>query len=209
MGMIEDKTIRQFLDELASKSATPGGGSAAAIMGAMGAALVSMVCNLTIGKKNYEAVEPEMKELLAKAENLRSQLMDMVRADVEVFNKVMSAYGLPKETDEQKAARSQQIQLALKAATDVPIECAKACAEVIRLSKIAAEKGNRNVVSDAGVAVVAGYAALKSAALNVYVNAGAIKDETFVSSRMNELNGILSEMNILNEEVFQTVKNKL
>ncbi|CAI8748247.1 Methenyltetrahydrofolate cyclohydrolase [Methylocaldum szegediense] len=207
--MIEDKTIRQFLDELASKSATPGGGSAAAIMGAMGAALVSMVCNLTIGKKNYEAVEPEMKELLAKAENLRSQLMDMVRADVEVFNKVMSAYGLPKETDEQKAARSQQIQLALKAATDVPIECAKACAEVIRLSKIAAEKGNRNVVSDAGVAVVAGYAALKSAALNVYVNAGAIKDETFVSSRMNELNGILSEMNILNEEVFQTVKNKL
>lgn len=150
-----------------------------------------------------------MKELLAKAENLRSQLMDMVRADVEVFNKVMSAYGLPKETDEQKAARSQQIQLALKAATDVPIECAKACAEVIRLNKIAAEKGNRNVVSDAGVAVVAGYAALKSAALNVYVNAGAIKDETFVSSRMNELNGILSEMNILNEEVFQTVKNKL
>lgn len=207
--MIKDKTIHQFLDELASKSATPGGGSAAAIMGAMGAALVSMVCNLTIGKKNYEAVEPEMKELLAKAETLRAQLMDMVRADVEVFDKVMSAYGLPRETDEQKAARSEAIQLALKAATDVPIECAKACAEVIRLSKIAAEKGNRNVISDAGVAVVAGYAALKSAALNVYVNAGAIKDETFVSSRMNELNGVLSEMNILNEEVFQAVKNKL
>jgi formiminotetrahydrofolate cyclodeaminase len=209
IGMIKDKTIHQFLDELASKSATPGGGSAAAIMGAMGAALVSMVCNLTIGKKNYEAVEPEMKELLAKAETLRAQLMDMVRADVEVFDKVMSAYGLPRETDEQKAVRSEAIQLALKAATDVPIECAKACAEVIRLSKIAAEKGNRNVISDAGVAVVAGYAALKSAALNVYVNAGAIKDETFVSSRMNELNGVLSEMNILNEEVFQAVKNKL
>jgi formiminotetrahydrofolate cyclodeaminase len=209
IGMIKDKTIHQFLDDLASKSATPGGGSAAAIMGAMGAALVSMVCNLTIGKKNYEAVEPEMKELLAKAETLRAQLMDMVRADVEVFDKVMSAYGLPRETDEQKAVRSEAIQLALKAATDVPIECAKACAEVIRLSKIAAEKGNRNVISDAGVAVVAGYAALKSAALNVYVNAGAIKDETFVSSRMNELNGVLSEMNILNEEVFQAVKNKL
>ncbi len=207
--MIEDKTIRQFLDDLASKSATPGGGSAAAIMGAMGAALVSMVCNLTIGKKNYEAVEPAMKELLAQAENLRLQLMDMVRADVEVFDKVMSAYALPNETDEQKAARSQQIQLALKEATDVPIECAKACAEVIRLSKIVAEKGNRNVVSDAGVAVVAGYAALKSAALNVYVNAGAIKDETFVSSRMTELNGILSGMDILSEEVFQTVKTKL
>ncbi|MBP1150472.1 formiminotetrahydrofolate cyclodeaminase [Methylocaldum sp. RMAD-M] len=208
-GMIKDKTIHQFLDDLASKSATPGGGSAAAIMGAMGAALVSMVCNLTIGKKNYEAVEPEMKELLTKAESLRAQLMDMVRADVEVFDKVMGAYGLPKETQEQKTARSQQIQSALQEATDVPIACAKACAEVIRLSKIVAEKGNRNVVSDAGVAVVAGYAALKSAALNVYVNAGAIKDEKFVSSRLAELNGILSGMDLLNEEIFQTVKSKL
>jgi formiminotetrahydrofolate cyclodeaminase len=209
IGMIKDKTIQQFLDELASKSPTPGGGSAAAIMGAMGAALVSMVCNLTIGKKNYEAVEAEMNGILAQAEDLRAQLMDMVRADVEVFNKVMGAYGLPKETDEQKAARSQQIQLALREATDVPIECAKACAEVIRLSKIVAEKGNRNVVSDAGVAVVAGYAALKSAALNVYVNVGSIKDEKFVSSRLDALSGILSGMDTLNEEIFQTVKSKL
>lgn len=207
--MIEDKTIRQFLDELASKSATPGGGSVAAIMGAMGAALVSMVCNLTIGKKNYESIEPEMKELLARSESLRAQLMDMVRSDVEVFNKVMAAYGLPKETDEQKSARSEQIQLALQEATDIPIECAKACAEVIRLSKIAAEKGNRNVVSDAGVAVVAGHAALKSAALNVYVNVSSIKDEKFVSSRLSQLNEILSGMDLLNEEIFELVKSKL
>ncbi|BBA32984.1 methenyl tetrahydrofolate cyclohydrolase [Methylocaldum marinum] len=207
--MIKDKTIHHFLDDLASKSATPGGGSAAAIMGAMGAALVSMVCNLTIGKKNYESVEPEMKEILAKSESLRAQLMDMVRSDVEVFNKVMAAYGLPKETDEQKSARSQQIQSALQEATDVPIECAKACAEVIRLSRIVAEKGNRNVVSDAGVAVVAGHAALKSAALNVYVNVGSIKDEKFVSSRLAQLNGILNGMDVLNEEIFQSVKDKL
>lgn len=207
--MIKDKTIHHFLDDLASKSATPGGGSAAAIMGAMGAALVSMVCNLTIGKKNYEFVEPEMKEILAKSESLRAQLMDMVRSDVEVFNKVMAAYGLPKETDEQKSARSQQIQSALQEATDVPIECAKACAEVIRLSRIVAEKGNRNVVSDAGVAVVAGHAALKSAALNVYVNVGSIKDEKFVSSRLAQLNGILNGMDVLNEEIFQSVKDKL
>jgi formiminotetrahydrofolate cyclodeaminase len=209
IGMIKDKTIHQFLDDLASKSATPGGGSVAAIMGAMGAALVSMVCNLTIGKKNYESIEPEMKELLARSESLRAQLMDMVRSDVEVFNKVMAAYGLPKETDEQKSARSEQIQLALQEATDIPIECAKACAEVIRLSKIAAEKGNRNVVSDAGVAVVAGHAALKSAALNVYVNVSSIKDEKFVSSRLSQLNEILSGMDLLNEEIFELVKSKL
>jgi formiminotetrahydrofolate cyclodeaminase len=207
--MIKDKPIQQFLDELASKAPTPGGGSAAAIMGAMGAALVSMMCNLTIGKKNYEAVEGEMKEALEQAESLRERLTDMVRADVEAFDRVMGAYGLPKDTDEQKQARSQAIQEALKAATEVPLKCAKACAEVVRLSKTVAEKGNRNVVSDAGVAVLAGYAGLRSAALNVYVNAGAIKDETFVSSRLDELSRILGGMGEANEEIYQTVKNKL
>jgi formiminotetrahydrofolate cyclodeaminase len=207
--MIKDKPIQQFLDELASKAPTPGGGSAAAIMGAMGAALVSMMCNLTIGKKNYEAVEGEMKEALEQAESLRERLTDMVRADVEAFDRVMGAYGLPKDTDEQKQARSQAIQEALKAATEVPLKCAKACAEVVRLSKTVAEKGNRNVVSDAGVAVLAGYAGLRSAALNVYVNAGAIKDETFVSSRLDELSRILGGMGEVNEEIYQTVKNKL
>lgn len=207
--MIKDKPIQQFLDELASKAPTPGGGSAAAIMGAMGAALVSMMCNLTIGKKNYEAVEGEMKEALEQAESLRERLTDMVRADVEAFDRVMGAYGLPKDADEQKQARSQAIQEALKAATEVPLECAKACAEVVRLSKTVAEKGNRNVVSDAGVAVLAGYAGLRSAALNVYVNAGAIKDETFVSSRLDELSRVLGGMGEVNEEIYQTVKNKL
>jgi formiminotetrahydrofolate cyclodeaminase len=207
--MIKDKSIQQFLDELASKSATPGGGSAAAIMGAMGAALVSMVCNLTMGKKNYEAVEGEMKALLEQAESLRAHLTDMVRADMEAFNQVMGAYGLPKETDDEKQTRSQAIQAALKAATDVPLECARACAEVIRLSKIAAEKGNKNVVSDAGVAVVAGYAALRSAALNVHVNTGGIKDEAFVSSRLEELNEILGTMDGENEETYKLVKGKL
>jgi formiminotetrahydrofolate cyclodeaminase len=207
--MIKDKTIQQFLDQLASKAPTPGGGSAAAIMGAMGAALVSMMCNLTVGRKNYEAVEGEMKEALEQAESLRERLTDMVRADVEAFDRVMAAYGLPKDTDEQKQARSQAIQEALKAATEVPLECARACAEVVRLSKTVAEKGNRNVVSDAGVAVLAGYAALRSAALNVYVNTGAIKDEAFVSSRLEELSRIMDGMGEVNEEIYRTVKNRL
>lgn len=207
--MTKDQSIQQFLDELASKSATPGGGSAAAIMGAMGAALVSMVCNLTVGKKNYEAVEAEMQKMLEQAENLRARLTDMIRADVEVFDQVMGAYGLPKDTDAQKQARSEAIQVALKAATDVPLECVKACAEVVRLSRSVAEQGNRNVVSDAGVAVVAGYAALRSAALNVYVNAGVIKDEAFVTSRLEELNRTLAGMENLQEEVYRIVKGRL
>lgn len=207
--MIKDTSIQHFLDELASKAPTPGGGSAAAIMGAMGAGLVSMVCNLTIGKKNYEAADAEMRTTLEAAENLRARLAEMVRADVEAFNQVMGAYGLPKETDAEKQARSQAIQVALKAATDVPLACAKACAEVIQLSRVVAEKGNRNVISDAGVAVLAGYAALKSAALNVYVNVGAIKDETFAHERISELNAILTGMEVSTEEIYQEVKGKL
>jgi formiminotetrahydrofolate cyclodeaminase len=207
--MINDQSIQQFLDQLASKSATPGGGSAAAIMGAMGAALVSMVCNLTVGKKNYEAVEGDMKDLLEQAENLRARFTDMVRADVAAFNQVMAAYGLPKATDAEKQARSEAIQAALKTATDVPLDCARASAEVIKLSKAAAQKGNKNVVSDAGVAVVAGYAALRSAALNVQVNTGVIKDEAFVASRLEELNDILGAMNGENEAIYELVKSKL
>ncbi len=207
--MIKDKSIQVFLDELASKASTPGGGGAAAIMGAMGAALVSMVCNLTIGKKNYEDVEDEIKDVLDKAENLRERLTDMIRADVEVFDQVMGAYGLPKETDEEKAARSEAIQDALRAATDVPLACAGACAEVIDLSKVAAEKGNLNVISDAGVAVMAANAALRSAALNVYINIGGIKDKAFAEEREAKLEKILTGSDEKTEEIYQLVKSKL
>lgn len=207
--MIKNKSIQTFLDELASKASTPGGGSAAAIMGAMGAALVSMVCNLTIGKKNYLEVEAEMQAVLAQAETLRTRLTDMVRADVEAFDRVMGAYGLPKDTEAQMATRSNAIQEALRAATEVPLECARACAEVIALCRRVAEKGNRNVISDAGVGVLAGYAALRSAALNVYINAGAIKDRAFVETRLAELARIMEGMEVATETVYQTVKAKL
>ncbi|MDD5035311.1 MAG: cyclodeaminase/cyclohydrolase family protein [Methylococcaceae bacterium] len=209
MRMIIDKPVQQFLDELASKAPTPGGGGAAALMGAMGAGLVSMVCNLTLGKKNYEAVETEMRAALEQAENLRARLTDMIQADKEVFDRVMSAYGLPKETDAQKQSRSEAIQAALKAATDVPLACAKCCAELIDLSRVVAEKGNKNVISDAGVAVLAGYGALKSAALNVYVNAGAIKDEAFVRGCLSELDAVLTGMDVSTEEIYRQVKGKL
>jgi methenyltetrahydrofolate cyclohydrolase len=207
--MIKDQSIQVFLNELASKASTPGGGSAAAIMGAMGAALVSMVCNLTIGKKNYAEVEEELRSVLTRAEAVRERLTDMIQADVEVFNQVMSAYGLPKDTEEQKAARSHAIQVALKAATEVPLDCARACLETIKLSQIVAEKGNLNVISDAGVAVLAAYAALRSAALNVYVNAKGIKDEAFVKARLAELEKILEGMDTLTESIYQRIKGKL
>lgn len=206
--MIE-KRVDDFLDELASKAPTPGGGGAAAIMGAMGAALVSMFCHLTLGKKGYEAVDGEMRQVLQRAEQLRAELAAMVKTDADAFDRVMSAYRLPKDTDAQKQVRSAAIQEALRSATDVPMACARCCAEVIRLSRDAAERGNRNVVSDAGVAVMGAYAGLKSAALNVYINTGRIDDASFSQARVAELEGLLGEGESAAKAVFLAVKDKL
>jgi len=209
MSEIKNQPIQQFLNELASKSATPGGGSAAAIMGAQGAALISMVCNLTIGKPKFADVEAEMQTLLAQAEDLRQQLTDFIQADVDVFNRVMAAYGLPKETDADKAARSSTIQDVMKDATVVPLECAKACAEVIALSQIAAEKGNPNVISDAGAAVMAAYGGLKTAALNVYINAASLKDRDFAEAKLAELAIIMQNSESVTETLYEMIKTKL
>lgn len=209
MNEIKDKSVQAFIDELASKAPTPGGGSAAAIMGAQAAALISMVCNLTIGKPKYVEVEDEMRVLLKKSEALRETLTGMIKADVDAFDRLMATYGLPKGLEEEQAARSAAIQAALKEATVVPLECARACAETIALSRIAAEKGNRGVISDAGVAVMAGYGALKSAALNVYINAGSLKDRSFADAKLAELEAILNGADVAAEEIYQIVKAKL
>ncbi len=209
MTEIKDKSIEIFLEELASKQATPGGGSAAAVMGAQSAALISMVCNLTIGKPKYIEVEGEMQALLKQSEALRENLTAMIKADVDVFDKLMACYGLPKNTEQEKSARSSQIQAVLKQATLVPLACAEACAQAIKLSHIAAEKGNLGVISDAGVAAMSAYSGLKSAALNVYINAGSIKDKVFAEEKLQELESVLKKSAIEAEEVYQIVKGKL
>ncbi len=209
MTEIKDQSVQVFLEQLASKAATPGGGSAAAVMGAQSAALISMVCNLTLGKEKYAAVEVDMQTLLDQSEALREQFTALIKADVDVFNQVMAAYGLPKQTEAQKLGRSEQIQQALKKATDVPLACAKACAKAITLSREAAEKGNRNVITDAGVAVMAAHAALKSAALNVYINIGALKDRDFAEAKKTELEQILKNADIAAEEIYQRVKRQV
>lgn len=205
----KDNRIEEFLDALASQAATPGGGGAAAIIGAMGAALVSMVCNLTIGKKKYAEVEADMKDVLAKAEALRRRLTDMIEDDAKAFDLVMGAYGMPKETDADKAARDKAIQEALKIATDVPLACARAAREVIDLAGQASVKGNLNVISDAGVGVLAGYAALRSAALNVWTNARMINDKTFAEAKLRELNQLLAGAETATERAYDIVKGKV
>jgi len=207
--MTANSSIQTFLDDLASERPTPGGGGAAAVSGAIGAALVSMVANLTIGKKNYEAVWQDLEAVNAKAEALRAELIRAIDEDVVAFNAVMGAYGLPRATDDEKAKRAAAIQAALKDATLAPLRAVNACFEVIRLSAAAAEKGNLNVISDAGVAVLSANAGLRSAALNVFINAKAIKDRDFAEKQIAEVNALLAQAAETTESVYQTVRTKI
>ena len=204
-----DKPVTQFLDELASNAPAPGGGSVAALSGALGAALVSMVCNLTIGKKKYVNVEADIKALLAQSEALRQELSDLLEADVAAYTVVSQAMKLPRDTEEQKAFRDIELDKALKNATEVPLRVAAACVKVMDLCRPAAEKGNINAVSDAGVAVLMAEAGLRSAALNVLINLGSIKDEAFVATRRAQLDDLLAGKPALRDEVYDYVASKL
>jgi methenyltetrahydrofolate cyclohydrolase len=207
--MVDDLSTAAFLDALASGAPTPGGGGAAAVMGAMGAALVSMVANLTIGKKGHEAHDAEMRTLLADSEALRRRLAAMVAEDAAAFDSLMAAYKLPKASDDEKAARSAAIQAGLKAATLAPLACARASAEAVRLAARAVEHGNVNVISDVGVGVLSSAAALRSAALNVHINAPQIQDRAFSDKVLTELEALLAECGPLAEQVHTRVKARM
>lgn len=191
--MLVDLSLCSYLDVLASRAATPGGGTAAAVTGAQGAALVSMVCNLTVGRKKYADVEEEMKAILERSEALRAQLTGLIDRDAAAFDQVSAAYALPKGTDEERAARSAAIQEALKVAEQVPMETVAACLEVLRLAIPVAEKGNRNAVSDAAVAGILAHAGLLAAADNVRINLHSIKDESFVRAEQARLTSYLRQ----------------
>jgi formiminotetrahydrofolate cyclodeaminase len=208
MSMTQEP-IEEFLNRLASADPTPGGGSAAAIMGAAGAALVSMVCNVSIGKKGCEAAEPELRGVFGQSETLRRRLTAMVQDDVSAFDGLMAAYKLPKGTEDDKARRTEAIQVSLKRATQVPLECARACGELIALARSAGEHGYQHVISDAGVGVSAAYAGLRSAALNVFINAPALRDRGFASQTVREIERLLERSAGESESVYALVRAKL
>jgi len=207
--MLTEKPVTAFLDELASSAPAPGGGSVAALSGALGAALVSMVCNLTVGKKKYADVQEDIKVLLAQSEALRQELIELLESDVAVYTEVSRAMKMPRATDEEKAARTAAMQKALKAATEVPMQVAEACVEVMELCRPAAEKGNVNAVSDAGVAVLMAEAGLRSAALNVLINLAWIKDEAFVVENRARLDALLKGKPAMRDEIYSLVVKKL
>ena len=206
---LADKTVTDFLDELASKAPAPGGGSVAALSGALGAALVSMVCNLTLGKKVYADVQDDIEDLLAQSEALRQELTDLLAEDVKAYSGYSAAAKMPRDTEEEKAARSEAMQSALQIATDVPLAIADAAVRVMDLCMPAAEKGNKWAVSDAGVAVLVAEAAVRSAALNVLINLGSLKDKEFAADRRAKLDKLLEGKGVMRDEIYDYVVSKL
>ncbi len=207
--MYIDQPMRHFMDKLASKSPEPGGGSVAALTGALGAALVSMVSNLTLGKDKYKDVQLQIEALLKESEKLRAEMQDLIQKDTEAYGALSAVYKMPKATDEEKAARTAKMQEALKEACKVPFEIGLKSLEVAQLAERAADIGTVAAVSDAGVAVLLAQACAQSAALNVKINVNSIKDDSFNKMTWTRMQDVLTKVAALEKSVMATTYRKM
>ena len=207
--MLVDMTIKEFLAEITSDSPAPGGGSVAALAGAVGAALATMVGNLTLGNAKYGEVEGEVKALMPHLNSLQAKLVHYIDEDTEAFNQVMAAYRLPKGTDEEKQARSQAIQEALKGAATLPMNVARLCLEVLALSKQMLTIGNTNAASDAAVAGRMAHAGMWGAIYNVRINLDSIKDQDFAAAMKEEVKTVIDKGEAALKELIAETDRKI
>ena len=184
---IAQQKVDEFLTALASDAPTPGGGPVAAVAGATGAALISMVCNLTIGRKGYEETEERMHAILAQAESARKAFLELADRDATAFDGVMAAFKMPKETDAEKAVRSQAIQVGYEHAAAVPLEIGRKAADLMELAREVTEVGNANAASDGACAAQALSTAVWCATYNVEINAAALKDQSRATALHDEV----------------------
>lgn len=203
---ISEKSCVEFVEVLASKAAVPGGGGAAALVGAIGMALGSMVCNLTIGKKKYAEYEDSVKSILEKAGKLEKDLLSMIDQDAECFLPLSKAYGLPTNTDEEKQFKAETMEKALKVACEVPINIVRASYEAIKLHEDLVDKGSRLAISDVGVGVQCLRAAILSGQLNVVININSIKDQEYVEKVRTEVNQLVEDGVRICDEVYSKVE---
>ena len=201
----KEMSTAQFLEKLASKAPTPGGGGAAALAGAVGISLGNMTGSLTVGKKKYASVEEEMIELNKKAEGLREQLYELIEKDAEVFMPVSKAYGIPKDDPD----RVEVMEEALKGAVTVPYEIVENCCEALEIIKEYADKGSVIAISDAGCAASMCKAAMESAALNVYVNTKPMKDREYAEMLNVKVREMLGKYLALAKEIYESVERRL
>lgn len=200
--MLINLSCNDFIDELASDSPAPGGGSVSALAGSMSAGLVSMVARLTRGKEQYWPEQDELEVILTKVNDLKEELRDCVDRDTEAFNQVMAAFKLPKTSNEEKQVRAQAIQDGLKTAVIVPLEVAESCLKVLHYVKIIVDKGNPNALSDSAVAALMSYAGLQGAIFNMEINLNSIKDQSFVSKIEARKEEICQEAELIRNKVY-------
>lgn len=199
-------TVKGFADETLRESPAPGGGSVAAYMGALGAALGTMVANLSAHKPGWDDRWEEFSRWADKGVELEAELLHLVDEDTEAFNRIMAAFGMPKNTDEDKRLRSEAIQKATLFAAQVPLETMKATFKAFEICKAMAETGNPNSVSDAGVGALAARAAVLGAGLNVKINASSLKDKAQAEALINEANNLMAEADKAEREVMEIVE---
>jgi formiminotetrahydrofolate cyclodeaminase len=203
--MLVDLSVEEFSQVLGSDSPAPGGGSVAALSGTLGADLVSMVCRLSISKKGFESFESELEEIFDNAQALSKSLLKRIDLDTEAFNGVMAGFKMPKETDDEKAARRDAVQVAYKEAVQSPLGIARECLAVLRLAENLGGKSNPNTLSDLGVASQQAYAGLAGAIMNVNINLPSIKDRDFVDATLSETSTFLEDGGKIRDAVHKYV----
>mgnify|MGYP001583407300 CR=1 FL=1 len=207
--MYSKKPLQKFLDDLSSKLPAPGGGAAASLTGALGAALVSMVANFTVGNEKYKNVEAEIAPVLNMTESIRNKLTKLIQADVDAYSKFSIAYKLPKTTDKEKHSRQLAIESAAKDALEVPMQIAICCYEILKLCPILLEKGNPNLVSDVGCSAILANAGIKLAYLNVKINMSSITDEIFKRKKIKAIEFMLNDGEKFTRSLVNGTLNKI
>lgn len=208
MKLAERKTA-EFVDLLASDAPAPGGGSAAALEGALGAALTAMVCSLTVGKKKYAEYEALAAEAREKANGLKARFVDVMDRDTEAFNVVSAAFGMPKATDEEKAARSAAIQRGLEGCTKTPFEMMELAVEALELTAGLLGKSNDSAASDLGVSALSLRAAIQGAWLNVLINIGSLKNKELAEDYRARGEALLAKALPLADKIYEAVVKSL
>lgn len=207
--MLVNLSVKEFSQILGSNSPAPGGGSVAALSGALGADLISMVCNLSIGKSEFESFQIELTEALQKSQDLSKSLLKRVDLDTEAFNGVMAAFKMAKETDEDQQLRKQAIQKGFKDAVQSPMAIARESLDVLRLAGKLLGKSNSNALSDLGVASQQAYAALEGAAMNVKINLPSIRDENFTVETSAEISTLLEQGISARDDIYRYVSENI
>ena len=207
--MCLNQPLKSFIDNTARGTPTPGGGSVAALVGSLGAALLCMVGNFTVGKPKYKSVEKDVKEILAEADKLKESLFVLIREDMEAYEKFSRASQMPKDTPLMREKRKQVLQKTLKEAAEVPWRISQASLQVIELAEKLLPKGNPNLITDVGVGVLLAEAALKSAVLNVKINLSFIKDEEYKNRRSKALEEILFQASQIKDGVLKAIQEEM